>query len=141
MNPFANDPNKDTSKTSSSTTVHKDTAEADETLTGKIEENQQPASEQLEQGDAATEERYPVENGAVRWEDAANEGDTSRGAAVYDTPWGRRELTDSEVQDFRHQSVTVTRVDDKARTSLDAEREELRKIELTNRNAGKTGDR
>jgi hypothetical protein len=123
--------------------VHKDTAEADQVVADEhqTEENEQPASEQLEQGNAETEERYPVENAAVRWEDAANQGDTSRGTAVYDTPWGRRELTDNEVWDFRHQGVTVTRVDDKARTSLDAEREELRKVELTNRDAGKTVDR
>jgi hypothetical protein len=95
---------------------------------------------ELDQGDEETEERYPVENGAVRWDDAANSGDTSREqTAVYDTPWGRRELSATEVTDFEAQGVPITRVDAEPRTSLDAEREELRKIELTNKNADTTG--
>lgn len=41
------------------------------------------ASDHLVENDAAdpeTEARYPVENGAVRWDDAANEGNTQRKA-------------------------------------------------------------
>ena len=87
-------------------------------------------------GGTGAEASYPVENGAVRWDDAANGGDTSREQkAVYDTPWGRRELSAIEVADFAAQGVTVSRVDAEPRTSLAAEREELRKIELTNKNA------
>jgi hypothetical protein len=77
------------------------------------------------------EESFPVENGAVRWDDAANGGDTARGEArVYDTPWGRRTLSAPEVADFRAQGVSVTPVDDEPNTSLAAERDELRKISL-----------
>lgn len=138
MNPFAG-PEK----------THKPTAEADQS--SKLSEDEQAEYDRLaaeeatdrkdfetlgdvSQSDEEAEERYPVENGAVRWDDAANEGDTSRSkSAVYDTPWGRRELTALEVQDFQAQGVPVTRVDDEPHTSLAAEREELRKIELTNR--------
>lgn len=88
--------------------------------------------DELHQGDAEAEEAFPVENGAVKWEDAANEGDTSREKqAVYDTPWGRRELSATEVQDFAAQGVPVTRVDDEPRTSLAAEKDEMSKITLT----------
>jgi hypothetical protein len=94
----------------------------------------------LAEDDANAEQAFPVENGAVRWDDAANQGDTSRAQkAVYDTPWGRRELSATEVTDFEAQGVPVTRVDAEPRTSLNAEREELRKIELTNKNADTTG--
>ena len=92
--------------------------------------------------DTKAEESYPVENGAVRWDDAANGGDTAHERKfVYDTPWGRRELSATEVTDFGAQGVPITRVDDEPQTSLDAEREELRKIELTNRDANTTSDR
>ena len=125
-------------------TEEKDAAQA-ATLPANSDPTEQTGEVQ-EQGDTETEERYPVENGAVRWDDAANEGDISREKqAVYDTPWGRRELSATEVTDFGVQGVTVTRVDDVPRTSLDAEREELRKVELTNRNTNtppaQTGDR
>lgn len=81
--------------------------------------------------DERAEQDYPVENGAVRWDDAANDGDTSREKqAVYDTPWGRRELSATEVTDFAAQGVAVTPVDDEPSTSLAAERDELRKISL-----------
>ena len=92
--------------------------------------------------DERAEENYPIENGAVRWEDAANEGDTSRQKRpVYDTPWGRRELSATEVQDFASQGVTVTLVDDEPHTSLEAEKAELRKVELRNRAENPTLDR
>lgn len=96
-------------------------------------EAEEAAAAELAQGDAGAEQAYPVENGAMRWDDAANGGDTSREKqAVYDTPWGRRALSAIEVQDFSAQGVTVTRVDDEPQTSLEQEREELRKIELRN---------
>jgi hypothetical protein len=92
------------------------------------------------ESDERAEESFPVENGAVRWDDAANEGDTSREKqAVYDTPWGRRELSATEVTDFAAQGVVVTRVDDEPRTSLKDEKAELRKVELTNTSPDTSG--
>lgn len=102
------------------------------------------AAEQAEPSvaDERAEESFPVENGAVRWDDAANEGDTSRQKRpVYDTPWGRRELSNIEVQDFTSQGVRVTLVDEEPNTSLDAERAELRRVELRNRVENPTLDR
>lgn len=94
--------------------------------------------------DAKAEENFPIENGAVRWEDAANGGDTSREKQpVYDTPWGRRELSATEVQDFAAQGVTVTRVDAEPVVSLDQEKYDLSKVTLINTETGdqKTTDR
>lgn len=99
---------------------------------------------ELEQSDSEVEQAFPVENGAVRWDDAANGGDTSREKqAVYDTPWGRRELSATEVQDFAAQGVTVTRVDAEPVVSLDQEKYDLSKVTLINTETGdqKTTDR
>lgn len=143
INPFDPAPQKGTSQLSAEDQAEYDRLEAEEAASRQLADAKSAGDHpevDLDQGDAEAEESFPVENGAVRWDDAANEGDTSREKkAVYDTPWGRRELTALEVQDFGAQGVPVTRVDDEPRTSLDAEREELRKIELTNKNADTTG--
>jgi hypothetical protein len=82
--------------------------------------------------DPDAEANYPVQNAAVKWDDASNGGDTSREAKhTYDTPWGRRELSAAEVVDFGHQGVVVTRVDAEPETSLQREKDELSAIDLS----------
>lgn len=81
--------------------------------------------------DQETEARYPVENAAVRWDDAANGGDTSRGTVhTYSTPWGKRPMGEDEVADLRHQGVECTRVDDDAETSLAGEKSAMSHVVL-----------
>lgn len=88
----------------------------------QLDDRDRDVPAELDQGDPAVEQAYPVQNAAVKWDDAANEGDTSRQAtATYDTPWGRRELSATEVTDFQHQGVTVTRVDAEPKTSREDE--------------------
>jgi hypothetical protein len=97
----------------------------------QLDDRDRDVPAELDQSDPDAEQAYPVQNGAVKWDDAANEGDTSRQAkAVYDTPWGRRELSAEEVTDFGHQGVAVTRVDEQPRTSLQDERDEMSKVDL-----------
>jgi hypothetical protein len=82
--------------------------------------------------DPDAEANYPVQNAAVKWDDASNGGDTSREAKhTYDTQWGRRELSAAEVVDFGHQGVVVTRVDAEPETSLQREKDELSAIDLS----------
>ena len=97
----------------------------------QVDDRDRDVPAELHQGDTEAEQGYPIENGAVRWDDAANGGDTSRQAtATYDTPWGRRELSAAEVKDFEHQGVKVTRVDGEPTTSLQDERDEMSRVDL-----------
>lgn len=84
------------------------------------------------------DERYPVENAAVRWDDAANGGDTSKGSThTYTTPWGVRPMGEDEVADLRAQGVECTRVDVAPETSLDAEKSAMSHVELNPKRSAK----
>lgn len=97
----------------------------------QLDDRDRDVPAELDQGDAEAEAAYPIQNAAVKWDDAANEGDTSRQAtAVYDTTWGRRELSALEVRDLEHQGHTIRRVDAEPKTSLADERDELSKVDL-----------
>lgn len=81
-------------------------------------------------GDA--DANYPVRNAAVNWADASNGGDTSQEVkATYDTPWGRRALSALEVRDLEQQGHTLTPVDADPETSLQDERDEMSKVDLS----------
>jgi hypothetical protein len=97
----------------------------------QVDDRDRDVPAELDQSDPDAEQAYPVQNGAVKWDDAANSGDTSRQAtAVYDTPWGRRALSQEEVNDFRVQGVPIRYVDDQAQTSLQQEQDEMSKVDL-----------
>jgi hypothetical protein len=97
----------------------------------QIDDRDRDVPAELDQSDPDAEQAYPVQNGAVKWDDAANSGDTSRQTtAVYDTPWGRRALSQEEVNDFRVQGVPIRYVDDQAQTSLQQEQDEMSKVDL-----------
>jgi hypothetical protein len=76
--------------------------------------------------DQDAEARFPVASGTTRWVDSAS------ASGVYNTPWGRRELTDDEVVDLRHQGHTLTLVDGDAETSLEQEKADMAHVALTN---------
>jgi hypothetical protein len=88
----------------------------------QVDDRDRDVPAELDQGDAEAEQAYPIQNAAVKWDDAANGGDTSREAtATYNTPWGRRELSALEVRDLEHQGHTLHRVDDEPKTSREDE--------------------
>jgi hypothetical protein len=81
--------------------------------------------------DREAEAGYPVENGAVKWGDAPNGGDTApETKAVYDTPWGRREMSHDEVRDLGFQNVVCTPVAAAPETSLDREKADMSHVVL-----------
>lgn len=101
----------------------------DETTT-QVGETKSP-EDPRDAADPEVAARYPVENGAVRWDDAANGGDTSRGGVhTYDTPWGKRPMSEHEVADLKAQGVECTRVDDEPETSLAREKSDMSHVEF-----------
>lgn len=87
-----------------------------------------------EQGDTEPDAHaaYPVENGAVRWSDAANGGDTSHGKVkTFSTPWGIRPMDAAEVADLRQQGVECAEVDTAPDTSLADEKSAMSHVVLT----------
>jgi hypothetical protein len=72
------------------------------------------------EGDA----RYPVIKAAAYADEAAANKRT------YDTPWGRREMTEHEVSDLAHQGVTCTPVDAAPETSLQDEKDGMSGVQF-----------
>lgn len=60
--------------------------------------------------------------------------------AVYDTPWGKRELGNREAGDLRHQGLPITLAEGPAETSLEDEKAAMSGVKLTGEPADGGGD-